>query len=141
VDLYHAREHLANLGKIVYGPTSPQWKEWAAARCDQLDAGNVEAVVASMGRLRPRETKAQEELRKTIDDFQSNAERMRYADFRSQGLFVGSGVVEAGCKTIVGQRLKQSGMRWTVRGANAMIALRCCQVSGRWEDFWARSVG
>jgi len=142
VDLYHAREHLANLGKIVYGSASPQWKEWAAARCNQLDAGNVQALVASMGRLRPRETKAQEEVRKAIDYFQSNAERMRYADFRRQGLFVGSGVVEAGCKIIVGQRLKQSGMRWTVRGANAIIALRCCQLSGRWEEFWeARAVG
>ena len=61
---------------------------------------------------------------------------MRYAEFRKQGLFVGSGVIEAGCKMIVGQRLKQSGMRWTVRGANAIIALRCCQISGRWEEFW-----
>jgi len=53
-----------------------------------------------------------------------------------QGLFVGSGVVEAGCKTVIGARLKQSGMRWTVRGANAIISLRCCYLSGRWEDFW-----
>lgn len=64
---------------------------------------------------------------------------MRYKSFRDQGLFVGSGVIEAGCKTIIGHRLKQSGMRWTVRGANA-ISLRCCQLSGRWEQFWeARS--
>ena len=60
----------------------------------------------------------------------------RYAEFRRQGLFVRSGVVEAGCKTIFGQRLKLSGMHWTVRGANAIIALRCCQLSGRWEEFW-----
>ncbi len=66
---------------------------------------------------------------------------MRYADFRKEGLFVGSGVVEAGCKIIVGQRLKQSGMRWTVAGANDIIALRCHQLSGRWEEFWeARSL-
>src|SRR5438128_11774785 len=67
---------------------------------------------------------------------QQRKERMRYAQFRSQGLFVGSGVVEAGCKTIIGQRLKQSGMRWTVNHANAIIALRCSQLSGRWEEFW-----
>ena len=67
---------------------------------------------------------------------------MRYAKFRNQGLFVGSGVVEAGCKTIIGLRLKQSGMRWTVDHANAIIALRCCQLSGRWEEFWEhRSAG
>ena len=61
---------------------------------------------------------------------------MRHAEFRRQGFFVGSGVVEAGCKTLIGLRLKQSGMQWTVRGANAIIALRCCELSGRWEEFW-----
>ena len=64
------------------------------------------------------------------------------AEFRSQGLFVGSGVVEAGCKTIFSQRLKLSGMHWTVRGANAIIELRCHQLSSRWEEFWeSRATG
>src|SRR5437016_5454897 len=142
VDLYHAREHLAKLGKFVYGPTSAEAKSWAAARSEQLDAGDVEAVITSMKRLRPRQHNVREEVRKAIDYFQTNKERMRYAKFRSQGLFVGSGVVEAGCKTIIGLRLKQSGMRWTVNHANAIIALRCCQLSGRWEEFWEqRAVG
>ena len=61
---------------------------------------------------------------------------MRYKDFRKKRLFVGSGVIEAGCKTVVGQRLKQSGMRWTVKGANSIISLRRCLMSNRWEDFW-----
>jgi hypothetical protein len=141
VDLYHAREHLANLGKVVYGPTSPEAKQWADARSQQLDE-DVEAVITSMKRLRPRQDHVQEEVRKAIDYFQTNKERMRYAKFRSEGLFVGSGVVEAGCKIVAGLRLKQSGMRWTVNNANAIIALRCCQLSGRWEEFWEqRSVG
>ena len=89
-----------------------------------------------MRRLRPSGATAKEELRKTINYFQTNTERMRYAEFRRQGLFVGSAVIEAGCKPIVGQRLKRSGMRWSLRGANAIIALRCVQLSGRWEDFW-----
>src|SRR6266576_543137 len=89
--------------------------------------GDVEAVITSMKRLRPRQEQVQKEVRKAIDYFHTNRERMRYAQFRSQGLFVGSGVVEAGCKTIIGQRLKQSGMRWTVDHANAIIALRCSQ--------------
>jgi len=75
-------------------------------------------------------------VRKARSYFETSAERMRYARYRRQGLFVGSGVVEAGCKTIIGFRLKQSGMRWTVRGANAIIALRCAELSGRWEEFW-----
>jgi hypothetical protein len=72
--------------------------------------------------------------------FEKNKHRMRYAEFRRQGLFVGSGVVEAGCRTVIGQRLKQSGMHWTVRGANNIIALRCCILSNRWEDFWEQRV-
>ena len=61
---------------------------------------------------------------------------MRYAFFRERGFFVGSGVIEAGCRTVIGSRLKQSGMFWSLRGANAIIASRCCQMSGRFEDFW-----
>lgn len=61
---------------------------------------------------------------------------MRYNEFRKQGLFVGSGVLEAGCKTVIGQRQKQSGMHWSLKGANNIIALRCCLFSNRWEDFW-----
>ncbi len=136
VDLYHAREHVAELGKLLYGPGSAAAKDWTAARCEDLDAGQVERLVAALGRLRPRREEAQAAVRKAQGYFETNAARMRYAQFRRQGLFVGSGVVEAGCKTIVGQRLKQSGMRWTVRGANAIIALRCAELSGRWEEFW-----
>jgi hypothetical protein len=140
VDLYHAREHLSALGKVLYGPGSSKAKVWTEARIDELDAGRVEAVLAAMRRLRPKAETAHGELRKATEYFKTNAERMRYGRFRQQGLFVGSGVVEAGCRTIVGQRLKQSGMHWTVRGANAILALRCWDLSGRWEQFWeARS--
>jgi hypothetical protein len=76
-----------------------------------------------------------EEIRTQAQYFETNKERMRYPQFRKQGLFVGSGVIEAGCKLVLG-RLKQSGMFWTVRGANAIVALRCCQLSGKFEDYW-----
>ena len=142
VDLYHAREHLALIANLVYGTGAIKSKEWMEARREQLDAGDVEAVIASVRRLRPSNTKVEDEIRTAADYFHRNAERMRYAEFRKQGLFVGSGVVEAGCKIICGQRLKLSGMHWTVRGANAIIALRCCQLSARWEEFWeARALG
>lgn len=136
VDLYHAREHLANLSKLVYGVASQKAKQWTSARLAQLDEGKIESLLLSLRRLRPIAPQTQEALRQTISYFENNCARMRYADFRRQGLFVGSGVIEAGCKTIVGQRLKQSGMRWSLRGANAIIALRCAQLSGRWEEFW-----
>src|SRR5437879_13351759 len=76
-------------------------------------------------------------MRKQLRYFENNAPQMRYAEYREKKFFVGSGVVEAGCRTVIGERLKQSGMRWSVRGANAIIALRCCILSGRFEDVWA----
>ena len=76
------------------------------------------------------------EILKEAEYFATNASRMRYPEFREKGLFVGSGVIEAGCKSVVGSRLKRSGMFWTVRGANAIIALRCCRLNGRFEDYW-----
>lgn len=136
VDLFHALEHLSGLAKIVYGPTGLAMSRWIETQSEELKEGDVKNVIAAMKRLRPHSKSVQEEIEKTAGYFETNKERMQYAEFRKQGLFVGSGVIEAGCKMIVGQRLKQSGMRWTVRGANAIIALRCCQISGRWEEFW-----
>ena len=139
VDLYHARQHVAELAKPVLGSG---WKPWAEARYRELDQGKVEALLGSLLRLQAPQPDLQTTIDKALHYFQTNADRMRYAQFRRQGLFVGSGVVEAGCKTIVGQRLKQSGMHWTVRGANAIIALRCLDLSNLWEDFWeSRKVG
>ena len=68
--------------------------------------------------------------------FENNTDRMRYPKFLAQHLFVGTGVIEAGCKTLIGSRCKQSGMFWTVHGANAILALRCCQFNGRFETYW-----
>jgi hypothetical protein len=136
VDLYHAREHLTHLSHLVYGVGSAKAKQWTTTRLAQLDEGAVESLLVSLRRLRPTAAQTQEAVRQAIGYFAGNRERMRYAKFRQQGLFVGSGVIEAGCKTIVGYRLKQSGMRWSLRGANAIIALRCAQLSGRWEEFW-----
>ena len=77
-----------------------------------------------------------ERIRTEAEYFEKNAERMRYPQFRRQHLFVGSGVIEAGCKTVIGSRLKRSGMFWRVRGANAIIALRCCHLNGWFESYW-----
>jgi len=136
VDLYPGREHLAKVAKLRFGVRAVQSPEWLSARRDELDDGKVEAVIAAMSQPPVPDNGPQEEVQKEREYFRGNAERMRYAEFRSQGLFVGSGVVEAGCKIIFGQRLKLSGMHWTVSGANAIIALRCYQLSGRWEEFW-----
>jgi len=138
VDLYHAREHLAVVGNLVHGAQSVAAKDWIKARFDDLDEGAVDAVLHALKKLHAKGDIAREQVRKDIDYFETNALRMCYHAFRAMGLFVGSGAIEAGCKTIVGQRLKHSGMRWTVAGANAVIALRCNLLSNRWEDFWTK---
>jgi len=142
VDLFHALEYLWDIGKLVYGPTGVGVTRWFQNQKDELKEGDVKKVIAAIKRLKPHNQSIREEMKRTLGYFDVNKERMKYAEWIEQGLFVGSGVIEAGCKMIVGQRLKQSGMRWTVKGANAIVALRCCQISGRWEEFWEnRAVG
>jgi len=77
-------------------------------------------------------------IEREINYFKENASRMQYSNFKERGLFVGSGVIEAGCKTIIGKRLKQSGMRWSHKGANAIIALRCSLYSEKFDEFWLK---
>src|ERR1035438_7657192 len=79
-----------------------------------------------------------DEALRCLHDFQTNRKRMRYPEFHAQGLGISTGVVEAGCKVAIGTRLKRAGMHWTVPGSNAIIALRCSKLSGRFQDFWER---
>lgn len=136
VDLYHAREHLHDLCELVTPPGGPDLARLEIRWRTLLDEGKVERIIQKAGERLLHGNGAAETVEKEIGYFETNKGRMRYADFRAQGLFVGSGVIEAGCKTIIGKRLKQSGMEWTVRGANAIIALRCCTLSNRIEEFW-----
>ena len=137
VDLSHARQHLWDLAVQLLGGQDEARKTWLARALEQLDSGQIEALASSLRQRRPASPEQAKRLAAEADYFERNAERMRYPAFRAQGLFVGSGVIEAGCKTVIGDRLKRSGMFWTVRGANAILALRCCRLSGRFEDFWA----
>jgi hypothetical protein len=135
VDLYHSREHLWTLAAKLYANDAPAQKRWVMVAKDKLDDGKIEDLVASLRALEASHPSLAKDIATEANYFAGNQERMRYVKFRRQGLFVGSGVIEAGCKTIIG-RLKRSGMFWTVRGANAIIALRCCQLSGTFEDYW-----
>jgi hypothetical protein len=136
IDLYHAREHISNLCKILFGSNEKLITHHRIRWWTDLDDGNVEKIIRKTRTKLPENPELRKKAETEIGYFEENKERMRYADFRKQGLFVGSGVVEAGCKTIVGQRLKQSGMEWSVPGANAIITLRCSILSSRLEDFW-----
>ena len=137
VDLYHAREYFWGVARALFVTNPERLQEWTKARREELDRGDVESVIRAIRRLRPRGTEMQNLREVAPGYYVHHIHRMRYADFRQQGLFVGSGVLEAGCRTVIGQRLKLSGMHWTLRGSNAIIALRTCLLSGRWEDFWA----
>jgi hypothetical protein len=139
VDLYHAREHVVQLCKYLF----PEEKEVTRHRVrwwKSLDRGKVERILSEARRVLPDDPDIRKKANTEINYLAKNKERMRYSDFRAQGLFVGSGVVEAGCKTVIGQRLKQSGMEWSLRGANAIIALRCVMKSNRFEDYWESRV-
>ena len=136
VDIYHAREHPGNLSKLLFKESDPMRKKWYEKAKSLLGEGEIERLVKKILSLKISHKQHEKAIVSEAEYFAKNKERMRYAEFRDQGLFVGSGVVEAGCKAVIGQRLKLSGMRWTVNGANAIISLRCCLLSGKWVDYW-----
>jgi len=111
---------------------------WLAERLADLDRGDISGLLGAACSLQVPDDKAKE-VDKAMGYFETNRERMRYARFREQGLFVGSGAVEAGCRAVVAQRLKLSGMRWGVPGATGIVTLRCQEASGRWEEVWVTS--
>jgi Uncharacterised protein family (UPF0236) len=137
VDLYHARQHLWEVARRLYPYDEGKRKAWMKVHQKRLlDKGKIERLVAALRSIESDHPEVAEKIRTEADYFERNAERMRYPKFRRQHLFVGSGVIEAGCKTVIASRLKRSGMFWTVRGANAILALRCLHLNGRLEDYW-----
>jgi hypothetical protein len=137
VDLYHARQHLWEVACKLYPNDQGKQKTWMKIHQKRLlDRGKIEKLVATLRSMESANREVAEKIRTEANYFERNRERMRYPKFRRQHLFVGSGVIEAGCKTVVASRLKRSGMFWTVRGANAILTLRCCHLNGEFEDYW-----
>ena len=137
VDLYHARQHLWEIARKLYPKEEGKQKAWMKMHQKRLlDRGKIERLVGALRSIESDNVEVAEKIRTEADYFERNQERMRYPKFRRQHLFVGSGVIEAGCKTVIAARLKRSGMFWTVRGANAIVALRCCQLNGEFENYW-----
>ncbi len=134
-DLYHAREHLHDLARLLAFMLGDHHDGWLAGRSDELDDGDIPALL-SAARAFPLTGIKAGELDTALGYFETNAPRMRYKHFRSCGLFAGSGAVEAGCKAVIGQRLKLSGMHWSQPGATGILTLRCQQASGRREEIW-----
>lgn len=140
IDLYHARQHVSELCKTLFTMNEKKISQQRIRWWTDLDDGKVEKIIHQAQQQLPQDAEAKKKSETEIHYLEKNKEYMRYAQFRSQGFFIGSGVVEAGCKTLIGQRLKHSGMEWSVRGANAIISLRCITKSNRFEDYWEARV-
>lgn len=137
VDIYHARERLTDLAAHLAFIT-PDPAAWLNDRLEDLDAGNIEAIIDA-ARQYPLEGIKADDLDRKPGYFDHNIHRMRYARYRDLGMFTGSGAIEAACKQIVATRAEQSGMHCTVKGAADIIALRCQHASGRWDELWPAS--
>jgi hypothetical protein len=133
-DRYHVKEHISTVAKDLFDTGSPEARDWTKARWDELDSGSFDDLLAEL----QHHAADSDEARKCQNYLLNNRQRMRYPEFETQGLSTSSGVTEGGCKSVIGTRLKRCGMHWTTCGADAIIALRCCILSGRFQDTWER---
>lgn len=136
LDYYHACEHLNLLSVALYGEGAllakrryRLWKKW-------LLKDRVADIISQAKEDLPQAAAPRKLAKVQIGYLERNRSKMLYRTFRTAGYFIGSGVVEAGCKVVVGQRLKQSGMLWSRKGAEHLLAVRCALLSGWFEDFW-----
>lgn len=136
VDWYHAEERLWAVGRSVYGEGTTATKKWVKRRLNHLAKGKVDLVISSLSKLSSSNPEVVENIDANITYFTNNKERMRYDEYRAKGYHIGSGIIESACKHVVGQRLKQAGMTWSVEGADAIIQLRILWKNGEWHKFW-----
>ena len=142
LDFYHAVEHLSRAAEALFGKSTPEARRWYERYRHRLlhDEHGVDSTLRSLRYyakgLRAGSDRAKS-VRRVIRHFGANRDRMRYATFRKRGLPIGSGPVEAACKTVVGNRLKRSGMRWSHDGGQNVLNLRTAVKSNRWDTLWS----
>jgi hypothetical protein len=135
VDFYHAVQHLKSLAEALLGKEHPKVKARVSRWTKLLLKNGAQKIVDQAGQQSAGQSN-EEAVQKAAHYFEHNVARMQYGTFRQKGYFIGSGVVEAGCKTVIGARCKQSGMFWSEPGAGNILALRCIERSRQWENFW-----
>lgn len=135
VDFFHAMEHAGTVLEALIGKDHPDYKARLRRWARRLLRDGVQKLI-DQSRQESRGRPQQTAVESALGYFVNNVQRMQYGTFRKQGFFIGSGVVEAGCKTVIGARCKQSGMRWSKPGAQNILALRCIHASRRTSDFW-----
>jgi len=130
IDLFHAKGTISDAAKAIFG-ANELGEQWAKTCRDELEAGKIDNIIGKLESF----TETSNEAKRCRDYLINNKERLNYPYFRKIGLSTSSGIVESGCRHVIGERVKRSGMHWTVRGANSIIALRCSRLSGRYENF------
>jgi len=139
LDLYHALERLHALCAGLYGAESPWAARMAQTWTGMLKNDQIgEVIAAARHRLNDLGSIPADTLEKQLAYFEHHQDKMRYKTYRDQGLFYGSGVIEGGCRSVIGQRLKESGMFWTEVGATSILNLRLALKSNRWDECWNR---
>lgn len=136
LDWYHAAEHIHDCGKKVHGQGTSACEEWVKAIKDDLWEGRVGKVLRDLKKLEKELPKASEEIEELSTYLRNNRRRVDYPAYRAAGWDIGTGTIESSNKRVVGSRLKQPGMRWTVEGANKVLALRTAYFSDRWDELW-----
>jgi len=139
VDLYHAKEHVWAVAHAAFGGATKASTAWATSACSLLEEGqliDLVSAIAALPPIPPEPGQARSIPERAVDYFTTNAERMRYPVFRTQGMHIGSGIAEAACKTIVSTRAKRSGMRWTPEGLDALLPLRTSVLNGAYDSLW-----
>lgn len=135
LDWYHAEDYLVQIAQAVFGPGTEASRVWLKQEGGLLWDGKVDQVIQDLETLQQAHPQI-EAIQDTITYYTNNQCRMNYPAYREQGLQIGSGTVESGCKRVAKARLDQAGMTWTVEGARAVLKARAAYLSGQWDDYW-----
>jgi hypothetical protein len=139
VDWWHAVKRLWDVAHLVFGQTGSGAETWVKTQKEALWKGQIDTLVTALQALTPASAEVRAFVEQSIGYFEANRDRMQYEQFRAAGYPIGSGAVEGGgCKLVVGARMKQAGMRWSRKGAQAVLTLRAMLYSNRWDEVWAR---
>ena len=130
VDFYHVSEYVGNLGQVFYG----EGNAWIEGKLKQIKAGLVKEVEKSLSRMKAKTDEQKAVLKKTLRYLKNHEHKMKYDEYKRMGFHIGSGVIEAGCKHVIGDRFKRSGMRWSRKGAANLLSLRVPYLNGDWDD-------
>lgn len=136
LDFYHACEHLSKLATALFPNNNEMVLDYVSKWTKWLETDKVLRIAEEAQKHLPHHGPRRDAAVCEIGYFKNNAMRMMYKSFRKEGYFIGSGVVEAGCKTVVGKRAKQSGMFWRVYGAQNLLDIRCPIMSNTYDQYW-----